>query len=121
MKQVKRGIRQSARKRVKNTGRSKELQKKDVLLHASLDVNHASSGRQLLVFAVAIAMLISVVGTFVVLQELSHAEELVESVRAHQVLNAMVVKQMAEEEGDEQEVLSEYYQEDGGEHGKSVQ
>ena len=105
----------------KSVQKGLSLKKRQELLHTPLEPRHSSAGRQLLVLAVAIAMLVSVVGTFVVLQELSQAEELVDSVRAHQALNAMVVKQIVEEQAEEQEVLSSYYQEDGGEYGESFE
>ena len=61
-----------------------------------IPVPQASYGRQLLVLAVAITMLLAVIGTFIVLNEVSSAEKMVEQVQGHRALNAMVVKQLDE-------------------------
>ena len=57
--------------------------------------------RQLLVLAVAIVMLISVIGTIIVLNELSNAEKFVDDVKAYQALNGMIVKQLQERSSQE--------------------
>ncbi len=116
MKKIKKGGKSSSQTRRRT--RVVLPKRHEALVYAPLDVHRASAGRQLLVLAVAMAMLFSVVGTFVVLQELSHAEELVDSVRVHQALNAMVVKQMAEE-AEQEEVVEEHLEDD--EYGESFQ
>ncbi|MBI4016351.1 MAG: hypothetical protein HY363_01520 [Candidatus Aenigmarchaeota archaeon] len=52
-----------------------------------------SSSRSIVVIAVALAMLVSVVGTFIVLNELSAVEKSIDALQAHRALNAMIVKQ----------------------------
>lgn len=52
--------------------------------------------KQVVVMAVALAMLVSVVGTFVVLNELASVERSIDMLRAHTALNAMLIKQQQE-------------------------
>ncbi len=58
----------------------------------ALPVQHSSS-HSLVVVAVALAMLVSVIGTFIVLNELSAVEKSIDALQAHRALNAMLVKQ----------------------------
>ncbi len=50
-------------------------------------------GKSVIIIAVALTMLISVVGTFVVLNELSTVEKSINALQAHRALNAMLVRQ----------------------------
>lgn len=54
-------------------------------------------GKSIVVIAVALTMLISVIGTFVVLNELSSVERSVDALQAHRALNAMLSKQQPQE------------------------
>ncbi|MBI4148679.1 hypothetical protein HY490_05285 [Candidatus Woesearchaeota archaeon] len=53
----------------------------------------ADHSRSVVVIAVALTMIISVVGTFIVLNELSTVERSIDALQAHRALNAMLVKE----------------------------